>query len=297
MRGGVKFAELVGPALWAGQRWQRLVEQAAIGSRLTEGFEYAKLGQTKRLLFGPGKIDASIQGRADRPYTTAIVMSTIPETAWEGIVAAMSEEALYAAKLLANELPSNIEDVFRPRGLKLFPDDASELTVSCTCADHLAAKAEALTPAAPPSPDQPPGDPVWCKHVCCLMQLTASRLAAEPFLVFALRGLDGRELIERLRERRAVAGAPPGDRVPVYVQHVPGVTDQPGPPLDQCLSNFWDARPGLSDLDIPIEPPVVTHPLLRRLGPSPFQAQFPLVGLLASCYETISAAAVRKGEA
>jgi hypothetical protein len=35
----------------------------------------------------------------------------------------------------------------------------------------------------------------------------------------------------------------------------------------------------------------VPHALLRRLGPSPMNGRFPLVGLLASVYDTVAAAA------
>jgi hypothetical protein len=59
-----------------------------------------------------------------------------------------------------------------------------------------------------------------------------------------------------------------------------------------------DAGSGLSQLDIPLDAPKVSHPLLRRLGQSPFTgvAAFPLVGLLASCYDTISRDALRAAE-
>lgn len=295
VRGGVKLTggAVEGPTLWAAQRWLRLAEQVAIGSRLAEGLEYAKLGQTKRLANTPGKIEASVQGRADRPYTVSISLSVIPEPGWEPVVESMAAGAIYAAKLLSGELPTNIEDVFAPRGLKLFPTEPAELTVSCTCAEHtqgLQSPAAADAPAEP-RPDGPAPDPRWCKHLCCVAYLIAQRLATEPFLMFSLRGLDGRELLERLRDRRAAAGAPPGDRQPVYVQHISGVTDNPGEPLEQLIARFWDSGPELAEVDLPLGPPPVSHPLLRRLGQSPFQAQFPLVGLLASCYETISHAA------
>ena len=61
------------------------------------------------------------------------------------------------------------------------------------------------------------------------------------------------------------------------------------PPLDQDVGRFWDAGPELAEVDLQLEPPAVSKPLLRRLGPSPFdQASFPLVGLLATCYDVIS---------
>ncbi|MBY0260823.1 MAG: hypothetical protein K2Q20_00665, partial [Phycisphaerales bacterium] len=54
---------------------------------------------------------------------------------------------------------------------------------------------------------------------------------------------------------------------------------------------FWTAPDpeALAGLDMPIALPEVSHPLLRRVGPSPFVgAKFPLVGLLATCYDVIS---------
>jgi hypothetical protein len=64
--------------------------------------------------------------------------------------------------------------------------------------------------------------------------------------------------------------------------------------LDACLDRFWEAGLELDQVDAPIAPPEVSHPLLRRLGPSPFeQSRFPFVGLLATCYDVISAAALR----
>lgn len=297
VRGGVKLTGGVvdGPTLWAAQRWLRLTEQVAQGARLSEGLEYAKLGQTKRLANLPGRIEATVQGRSDRPYTVTITLDTIPEAGWQPVVESMAEGAIYSAKLLSGELPTNIEDVFAPRGLRLFPTEPGELTVSCTCAEHLAAaqaaKSSPLTPPAPPQPAENSSDPLWCKHLCCVAYLMAHRLATEPFLMFSLRGLDGRELLERLRDRRAAAGAPPGDRQPVYVQHVAGVTDHPGAPLEEVLARFWESGPELAEVDLPLSPPPVSHPLLRRLGQSPFAAPFPLVGLLASCYDTISLAA------
>lgn len=299
VRGGVKLSGGVvdGPTLWAAQRWMRLAELVAQGTRLAEGLEYAKLGQTKRLANLPGRIEASVQGRADRPYTVTITMGVIPEAGWVPVVGAMSEGAIYAAKLLSGELPTNIEDVFAPRGLKLFPTEPSELTVSCTCVEHTQAlqamKDRQAAGEATPAGDA--SDAAWCKHLCCVAYLMAQRLATEPFLMFSLRGLDGRELLERLRDQRASAGAPPGDRQPVYVQHISGVTDSPGAPLEEVILGFWDAGAGLASVDLPLSPPAVSHPLLRRLGQSPFsQAPFPLVGLLASCYETISEAARRE---
>lgn len=149
-----------------------------------------------------------------------------------------------------------------------------EVRPSCTCGDTQA----------------------WCKHVCCVAALFAERLARDSFLMFTLRGLESEDLLERLRQRRAITSAAAAQgAVSVYAARIPGVSEQGAPALDQCLDRFWEIGPELRDVDFPIEPPQVAHPLLRRLGPSPFAsdiAKFPLVGLLATCYEIAGKAAL-----
>ncbi len=142
--------------------------------------------------------------------------------------------------------------------------------------------------AAEQEPAPEPGASGWCKHICCAAYLFAERLASEPFVMFAVRGVAGEELMERLKDRRSLSASAAG-AVSVYQQRIAGVSDVPGAPLKDVLATYWDVGQELDSLDIPLEPPAVSHPLLRRLGPSPMTgAQFPLVGLLASCYETIS---------
>lgn len=288
-----------GPVLWAGQRWIRVVEQAAPGAAMVEGLEYAREGQTKKLVVSAGKVEGLVQGRGDRPYVTVLEVGTLAGAAWERIVAVMSEGSLYAAKMLANELPTNIEDVFGPLDLRLFPVEARDIRVSCTCPDFVATQtvsAEAVEGEVAVNGEvgaaATGSDPRWCKHACCVALLMGQRLSNEPFLMFSLRGLDAQEMLEQLRDKRAMAGG--GSRTPVYQQHVPGLTELDVKPLEGCVEGFWDGGVGLKELEIPLGKPEVSHPLLRRLGPSPLAGTFPLVGLLASCYDVISEEALRR---
>lgn len=252
---------------WAAQRWGRYVEQIAPGTSLVEGLEYALLGQTKRLNVQSAMIDASVQGREFRTYVTRLELATFSEEQWALVVAALADSAIYSAKLLSGEVPANIEDIFAPLSLRLFPTEPVEVKSSCTCGH--------------PAP--------WCKHACCVAHLFAARLSTDPFLMFVLRGIQTDDLRERLRQKRVVVGAATGS-VPVYSQRISGASDVGSKPLDETLQGFYDAGEALASLETPITPPPVSHPLLRRLGSSPFlSAPFPLVGLLASCYETISA--------
>lgn len=296
MRGGLRleFGEAgpIGASAWIAQRWLRLLEQAAEGPSLILGRDYASEGQTKRMSVGGGRVEAQVQGRAFRPYTTTLSVETIPPEQWDRVVKGLSEGSVYAAKLLSGEMPTNIEDVFSPHGLRLSPAEPSDVRVECSCGHD----------QAPSSA----GGQGWCKHACCVVMLLAERMAGEPFLLFSLRGLDPHDLVDRLRQRRQVDGAALG-ATPIYRQRVAGVAEARSDALEQRLADFWDLGAIARQLELPVAPPPLSHPLLRRLGQSPWTgpgatpaAQFPLVGLLASCYETISndalKAAAHEGE-
>jgi uncharacterized Zn finger protein len=306
VRGGIKLASSTGafPESWAAQRWMRLIEQIAPGETLRAGLGYASAGQTRRVTFEPGRVVASIQGSQYTPYETDLTVQPFSHDASEKLVAAMSDQAVHAAKLLSGELTPSVEDLMAPLGLRLFPAEAGEVTPRCTCkeargiASSSAVGVEALraqtssenepAPIEAPSPATTPhAGPIWCKHACCLAYLVAERLARDPFVMFTLRSLPKEELIERLRQRRVVAGSALGGAL-VYQPAVPGASDVTSPPLEECLENFWDKGPELDHVEAPVEPPQVSHPLLRRLGPSPMGGKFPLVGLLATCYDVIS---------
>lgn len=319
VRGGVKLSSKIGPVspAWAAQRWLRLLEEFAPNDNVAEGIEYARLGQTKMLMLPqppgtggpaamggvspPGSISARVQGRLPGAYTIEIRVPIFTFDQWEKVIETMIAEAKHVAGLLAGEVPAAIEDVFRPHGLKLFPQEPSDVSVSCTC--------RKMNAAIPPMggalgsvPRDPGPETPFCKHVCCVMAIIAERLGQDPFLVFGLRGLWKEDLLERLRQKRALAqsralatGPGASDRsIVAFTPRIAGVSDVASVGLEESLEGFWSGRGDLQNLDLRLGPPEVTHPLLRRLGQSPFQnAKFPLVGLLATCYDMISERALK----
>lgn len=306
---------------WSSSRWMRPVEQLAPGDQLAEGLEYARAGQTRSIELKPGAISARVQGRMPQAYRVSIRLPTFTPEQWEKVSAAMSSQAKYAAALIAGELPNNIEDLFAPVGLSLFPAGASDLSVSCEC-DVFTGKPHDFGPgdttlsastsgapgdaaSGPESPRRPSPKPTrpaipWCKHVCCTMYMVADKLGANPMAIFMLRGMPEQDLLERLRQARALQGLQRSGAgaIPVYTPHIAGVS-MACTPLEDTLANFWaaDEPDALESLDMPIAPPEVSHPLLRRVGPSPFAgAKFPITGLLATCYDVISEAVIRESE-
>ncbi|TVQ61430.1 MAG: hypothetical protein EA378_08645 [Phycisphaerales bacterium] len=275
VRQGVKLLKEppTGPSAWAGERWRRLtdalVEHFDRSSDAPEALDYAKQGQTKRLTIEDGVVRATVQGRMTRPYQVTIEVRRFDQEQREGLIRAMADQAVFAAKLLAGEMPRDIDTLLDPLGTRLIPGDARELVGSCTCKDNRD----------------------WCKHLLCVMHLVADHLAQDPFVAFRLRGLEPDDLMERLRQSRAVAAAG-GAATAVYAPVLAGGGDGTGVrSLEDLAGEFWSG--GDPGVPLAIEAPSVSHPLLRRLGPSPFEGRrFPLVGLLATCYDVISRRAI-----
>ena len=59
-------------------------------------------------------------------------------------------------------------------------------------------------------------------------------------------------------------------------------------PFESCLEDFWRMPRSPKDADRAPMPPHLPHTLLRRLGISPMDAKFPMVGLLETIYDEVS---------
>lgn len=288
--------------VWPAEAWFGLLAGRAPPEVRMEALDYAKAGQTASLVVAPGLVEAVVQGRAPRPYRVRVSIATPTAAEWERVVATMAAEAIWSAKLLSGELPQSIEVLFRGLGRTLVPTDEAELAIECGCGADCA--------AAP------------CKHLICVWMLVAERLEADPLLSFTLRGLDGQRLLERLQEARSIAtrGAAKAHSTPPVAESISAPQ-----PVERLLNDFWKPGRRLADLELISPDEHVPHALLRRLGPTPFQAsanrarhiqaapakgmpaapppshlgpmsKFPLVGLLASVYDSIAAAGRRLRE-
>ena len=274
--GGLRLKRKEGeePASVPERRIMRLLELSAGPTAIEEGLEYARLGQTRTLVVEPGLVRASVQGRRTRAYDIQIRVDAFTPQQWDAVADQLNESPHIAAEVLAGRLPADVEEVFTPLGLSLLPASPDAVRLSSTCPDTPGGFAEADGKQAG-----------WSKHVCCVILLLAERIAADPKVAFHLRGLPDGELAERMSHRRLLSsgGASPK---PIYQPRVEGASDAALPQGEAALARFWEGQVDLETLDLSLEPPAVATPMLRRLGPSPFEdASFPLVGLLATCYE------------
>lgn len=191
---------------WWSARFIEVLESMGMGNRLTRGRNYARRGQVIEMHVDAGSVTASVQGSRSRPYRVRIGVAAYGKADWGRVSQALADDAWYAAKLLAGEMPTDIEDLFAGEGLALFPERARDLTMDCTC----------------------PDSQVPCKHLAAVFYLLAEAFDEDPFTILALRGRERADLLEAvsaLRGGTVAADRPEGGDGAV--------------PLTDCLEDFW----------------------------------------------------------
>jgi len=252
---------------WWSRRFIQILESFDIGPRLIRGRRYARAGQVLDLAVEPGMVTARVQGSRVRPYQVRIGTLTLPDKDWVRVEEAMAARAAFLARLLAGEMPHDIERAFADTRLTLFPASAQDLTTDCSCPDW----------ANP------------CKHVAATYYLLAEAFDADPFLIFRWRGRDRDVLLAHLRARRAGASAE---------EPVGELWDVPAPrvrPLDEEMDRFWQAAESIEQATSRPRAAAVPEAILLTLEPAAVAiGDRPLGEMLAPSYQAIVAAAERR---
>ncbi|MGH2513513.1 MAG: SWIM zinc finger family protein [Candidatus Limnocylindrales bacterium] len=271
-------------ATWWSRRFIDVLEDFHDGPRLARGRAYARRGQVIDMEVEAGEVSARVQGSRARPYDISISVAVLDDTEWARIEEAMASRAVFLARLLAGEMPNEIEEAFAATGLSLFPASADDLESDCSCPDW----------------ENP------CKHIAAVYYLLAEAFDRDPFLMLAWRGRPRERLLSQLRALRGQAADPAGGAVgepetvlPELTSWLVGFLDPAGVapgdgPADTMASRFWEA--GGDFTSARVEPRSVTMPeaILRELRPSGLSVGGrPLEDLLTPTYRAIAAAAVR----
>ncbi len=249
---------------WWSRRFIELLESFGVGSRLKRGRNYARSGQVVELEIEHGVVLAKVQGSRYSPYRVRIRFKALPENQWRRAEKAMASQALPLAKLLAGEMPYDIEELFASCKLALFPRSAGELAATCTCPDW----------------ENP------CKHIAATYYILAERFDEDPFLIFAWRGRDQDELVERLRARRVPAGR--GAKTSTTSASA-SEASEPGVALSAVLDSFWSCGPELDTFHVSPLAGEAPDALLRQLGPAPVEVgDHNLAEVLVGAYATLA---------
>lgn len=177
---GIKLQDARGTASrsWWAKRWLDAISSKTLGGRFGRGRAYAMSGQVVNVAEAPSRIDADVLGVRPDPYHVTVKFRSPEGEARGRIVTRIKSEPMLVARLMSDELPTEIEGFFRDEGFDLFPGgrlapDVYDMTTSCTCPDY----------ANP------------CKHSFAVLLVMGEEIARHPARLLALRGIPLGDLI------------------------------------------------------------------------------------------------------
>jgi uncharacterized Zn finger protein len=239
---------------WWSRRFIGVLESYGMSGRLARGRSYARAGQVLDFELSQGKVTARVQGSRIRPYQVRVGVLPLTTAQWRTVEGRLAGQALFRAKLLAGEMPREIEEVFADCGTPLFPHSQGDLDMRCSCPDW----------------------EVPCKHLAAVCYVLAEEFDRDPFAMLAWRGRGRDELLTALRAIQAGPGVRGGrEAFTGTAESAPGTAgraglDVPARPLAESLDAFWS--PGLSPARLralSAGPGSTTPDLLLRMFPPP----------------------------
>ena len=164
---------------WWYRRWTARLEEMGLGARLGRGKNYALSGQVTSLRLAGPKVEATVVGTRQSPYTVTVDFRVPTGEARGRIIGELRAEPMFVARMLADDMPTEVEEVFRRNGFDLFPGGKLgpgkyDMTTACTCPDY----------ANP------------CKHTAAVLLLLGEEIARRPATLVELRGIRLEELYD-----------------------------------------------------------------------------------------------------
>ena len=232
-KGGIRAQSQHGAfgASWWAKRWTAVLDGFQLGARMQRGRRYARQGQVLSIDFGEGRIQARVQGSRPKPYEVGIRVKTLSKDSWSKVAEAAAAQAVFASKLLAGEMPQEMEQIFRTAGVSLFPEAYADLSTDCSCPD-----------SANP-----------CKHIAAVYYLLGEEFDRDPFLIFRMRGMTREAFLGLLGSSGISADA----------------AALPPEPLPTAPSAFWSGAADSAPWTTP-DVRISEAALPRRLGKFPF---------------------------
>lgn len=225
---------------WWTQQWLDILNRYRFKKRLERARNYARQGNVLSIEFSDRRVLAKVQGTQPQPYEVALWLDVFGDEEWGYVIETLSQRAIFSAKLLAGEMPQNIEDVFAQNGLRLFPFNLDEVHSQCSCPDK----------ANP------------CKHIGAVYYMLGDRFSEDPFVLFQLRGRTKDDIIGKLRQLRSSGeGEKAAKTEATGTQKV-----ESDPPR---VAGYWEYNQQLEPSLVVISPPPGSETVLDVLGPIP----------------------------
>jgi uncharacterized Zn finger protein len=226
---------------WWVQRWLELLDSYRFKKRLERARLYAREGNVLNIDFEGARVLALVQGSEPEPYQVSLSLEPFRDEDWDYVIDILSRKAIYSARLLAGQMPEDIEQVFSESGVNLFPFSLSDIRSRCSCPDKV--------------------NP--CKHIGAVYYQLSDRFREDPFVLFQLRGRTKHHILESLQQKRSQKNDPVTE-TPESLAQTPKIAEIP---VD--LAAFWCYDEPLDSSLVVITPAADDRTLLDRLGSFP----------------------------
>jgi uncharacterized Zn finger protein len=171
-----------------GKSWcENLERYSDYANRLPRGRTYVRNGSVVDLQIARGEVVARVAGSS--LYRVEVKVSAVPRARWTALCKDCTGGIDSLVELLQGRFSKAVmERLCRPT-TGLFPSPG-EIRLDCSCPDWAS----------------------MCKHVAAVLYGIGARLDERPELLFALRGVDEKELIARAGKDLPLAGKAPAAR-------------------------------------------------------------------------------------
>ncbi|MGB8521115.1 MAG: SWIM zinc finger family protein, partial [Candidatus Tumulicola sp.] len=167
----------------------------------------------------------------EHPYIVTMRMTPLTQAQWRVVTERISQTPRFLALLLNGEMPDDIGTAFREAGCELFPNSIRDVHTTCSCPD-----------ASNP-----------CKHVAAVYYLIGEEFDRDPFLLFALRGLQRDALLAALSLEASAASTPAVAGIETASESTASRPPVDAPPVDAWPLRragrfpFWSGERSLED--------------------------------------------------
>ncbi len=163
-----------------GKAWcDNLEHYSDYENRLPRGRTYLRNGSVIDLKIAAGQVSARVMG--SDLYTIKVNIAAVPKQRWQDIGRDCAGSIDSLIELLQGRFSKGVMERVCRSGEGLFPSP-KEIKFDCSCPDWAA----------------------MCKHVAAVFYGVGARLDEQPELLFALRGVDAKDLVARAGEGLSV---------------------------------------------------------------------------------------------
>lgn len=296
-------------ASWLTGCWNNLLKNYTATEKISP--------RVRRLEVSIGNISAQLNASKSKSYLVEITLPVLDDATWQTITDTLSGQALYAAQMLAGNLPVELQDVFAQSGCSLLPESLDVWSGSCSIMveeeNKDKNKDNSKDDQAKQKIQRDPTDEERAQSLAAVYTMLGNLFEEDSWLLLELHGRTRPQILQALHASRVNAEATPpmihgsngtsdSSRKEEYISafYTPRLENDKEKSrsadeqdLEEQIDSFWGVPKRLKNIHHRIESPAIDLVLMRRLGPPPFnQDSLQLYEQFMTLYRQVGAKAI-----